>query len=662
MYYSVPYIDKSIAQTSKLYIRKIMEKHAGTYSCVALISGNIEKVDVTLKVSRDISFDDAPNEQYPNMNSDGPIMCKVSGQPNPDVFWKYKGVRLAGDRYKQDLYGLRIQNITEADNGLYECCAEVESKGEVHCREINVLVRVPPQIVYFEDQEGIASQEYALTCNATGSPVPKYEFIKDVEGQVMFSTARIQVDRDGGQVNFRPLIAEDRGTYKCHAFNDAGESVATAVLTVVVPPRIYAVRNVTQTEGLRTTLVCLTYGDPDPVMTYRRSGLTRTHTTQNNAQEGGRINLTRPGVGELDLTIDPLRWDDSSNYTCKARNKGGYHAWNGSIIVYYVPKFSPDMPDAVFNWAGKARNLTCLYYAEPKPVVEWYRLGRLLQNNETFRIHLMDRNSNLQVTIRQVDEYYIYGTYYCRVRNNIGTSEKAIEMKRAYLPGPPSQATVIQSTPTSIELSITSPPPQSLYGLRLLGFWVQCENRILEFLTSDVTNLIFTIVIRPMSTSSSSLFSSSSSSFLIEYLRPSNTYDILVRARTEMGLGDILRITGKTLDISAPYPIILNSDPRSKFPYEYTVTWMRPETGGLAIREYQFRIREVTVIADTFELDTPIGEWRRRIKPTDISFPSMYYRIQGLNQNTYYQLEVLALNDVGWSLPNPEFIFKTNFG
>lgn len=51
-------------------------------------------------------------------------------------------------------------------------------------------------------------------------------------------------------------------------------------------------------------------------------------------QEGGRINLTRPGLGQLDMTINPLKWHDTANYTCKAKNKGGYHEWNGTVIVY----------------------------------------------------------------------------------------------------------------------------------------------------------------------------------------------------------------------------------------------------------------------------------------------------------------------------------------
>lgn len=46
----------------------------------------------------------------------------------------------AGSRYIEDVYGLRISNITLNDEGLYYCCAEVESTGRYYEKEINVLV------------------------------------------------------------------------------------------------------------------------------------------------------------------------------------------------------------------------------------------------------------------------------------------------------------------------------------------------------------------------------------------------------------------------------------------------------------------------------------------------------------------------------------------
>ena len=55
------------------------------------------------------------------------------------------------------------------------------------------------------------------------------------------------------------------------------------------------------------------------------------------------------------------------------------------------------MPTVVYNWAGKTRNLTCIISAQPKPVIRWIRMGFILTTNETYRIYIMDTNSNLQV-------------------------------------------------------------------------------------------------------------------------------------------------------------------------------------------------------------------------------------------------------------------------
>jgi len=45
-----------------------------------------------------------------------------------------------GGRYTQDMYGLRIQNITTGDDGIYNCRAEVDSDGRYDERPITVEV------------------------------------------------------------------------------------------------------------------------------------------------------------------------------------------------------------------------------------------------------------------------------------------------------------------------------------------------------------------------------------------------------------------------------------------------------------------------------------------------------------------------------------------
>jgi len=41
-----------------------------------------------------ITFDDARTPQMPIAYSDAQIICRVSGNPNPTVYWRYRGQRL----------------------------------------------------------------------------------------------------------------------------------------------------------------------------------------------------------------------------------------------------------------------------------------------------------------------------------------------------------------------------------------------------------------------------------------------------------------------------------------------------------------------------------------------------------------------------------------
>lgn len=50
------------------------------------------------------------------------------------------GTFFAGDRFFQDQFGLRVRNLSRADNGLYYCCAEVESSGFYDEQIIDVIV------------------------------------------------------------------------------------------------------------------------------------------------------------------------------------------------------------------------------------------------------------------------------------------------------------------------------------------------------------------------------------------------------------------------------------------------------------------------------------------------------------------------------------------
>jgi len=70
-----------------------------------------------------------------------------------------------------------------------------------------------------------------------------------------------------------------------------------------------------------------------------------------------------------------------------------------AVLVFVVkPRFPADHITEIYTWAGKTRNITCHIIAEPLPVIEWLHLGQALVNNETYRIYIMSKDTNLQVS------------------------------------------------------------------------------------------------------------------------------------------------------------------------------------------------------------------------------------------------------------------------
>lgn len=71
---------------------------------------------------------------------------------------------------------------------------------------------------------------------------------------------------------------------------------------------------------------------------------------------------------------------------------------------------------------------------------------------------------------------------------------------------------------------------------------------------------------------------------------------------------------------------------------------------------------QVKVIPGTFTLDEPIEDWARRVKQDDPDSPMLYFVLENLVPSSYYELQVRAMNNAGWSDPNKPFIFSTTEG
>lgn len=88
----------------------------------------------------DITFVNAPEDQYPIAGSDYMIKCEVQANPAPIISWERGGIPITSkDRYIVDAKGLIVNNIKESDDGVYVCRAVVVKTGHIKTRNIKVL-------------------------------------------------------------------------------------------------------------------------------------------------------------------------------------------------------------------------------------------------------------------------------------------------------------------------------------------------------------------------------------------------------------------------------------------------------------------------------------------------------------------------------------------
>ena len=75
-------------------------------------------------------------------------------------------------------------------------------------------------------------------------------------------------------------------------------------------------------------------------------------------------------------------------------------------------------------------------------------------------------------------------------------------------------------------------------------------------------------------------------------------------------------------------------------------------------------IGQVLVKAGTFDIISPVGNWVNRSTVDKSRTPLLEFLIHGLVASSYYQLEVLASNEMGKSQPAPgkPFVFLTTEG
>ncbi|XP_058062459.1 fasciclin-2 isoform X2 [Anopheles bellator] len=643
---STPIYTESIGGGAALALifESLQESMAGTYYCAASYSVT-EKLNAAVAIETyvAITWKDAPTDQRPLLGADYIVRCEVTANPPASVDWLRNGDQIkSSGRYVIENRGLLIKNITEADDGMYTCRAAVMSTGELKNREINVEVQIMPEVQRLpEVMDAVEGQSFSVMCNATGKPVPEFQWIKKGTQQNAAELDRFSVNAITGQLDISNVQQQDHDSYACIARNPAGQSEAVTKLNVLIRPKIIELINITVSEDTNAVFVCKAFGRPAPEITFRRYGTVEEYSMGLQASDD-RIILEQSTDEEKGETIGTLRISklattDDGLYDCIARNRGDVAFKVGHITVEYSPIFDhmKALPP-VYTWEERPANLSCFAQAIPNATIEWRWNDRRVQDLYDQNMRIEDHGLRSDLIIYPRDRRY-YTAYKCVARNKLGSAEHVMELREARRPEMVPQAKPRIVSATSITFDVMAPPVEP--GLPLTAFSVQWK----EQFTSD-WNLAHNRTWSP------------DSPYIVEGLRPQTAYIFRFAARNVVGLSQ----WGATVEQSTPRrsepetPRILHTpiqdedgegnDPIVTSPYadHFDMRWSIPVDNGEPIDLYFIKYCPGTKINGVWT------EMEEHCVEREVSRVTNY-EMRSLQADTYYRIALMAHNAIGFS-------------
>ncbi|XP_019856347.1 PREDICTED: hemicentin-2-like, partial [Amphimedon queenslandica] len=286
--------------------------------------------------------------------------------------------------------------------------------------------------IYPNAINSVEGEMVSINCTAIGAPTPSSiswyrnglplnpapESNKSTDQQTVTSRLVLQ-----------PLERNDEGVYSCSAFN-APSSIgfktahSSDVLVTVYYLPLFILQPPFIVEGIaggNTSLFCSVTANPLPPVVYwlTSNGLNLTNISTSV--------VVSPKVIESTLTLENVQLSDELNYSCvveqviPSNNNRTLIKAQTQLLIAYPPQVSSPIHNVTVN-ASDEVTLLCEGFGNPRPVIEWYFIGKdgneVQIHNASRSLPLSDRTivSNLTLTNVTIDQE---GSYRCKGTNNV---------------------------------------------------------------------------------------------------------------------------------------------------------------------------------------------------------------------------------------------------
>ncbi|XP_051803642.1 hemicentin-1 [Acanthochromis polyacanthus] len=355
------------------------------------------------------------------------LQCAAEGVPRPAVTWLKDGRPITGQHGAKVLNEGRLLQIKDAkvsDTGRYTCIA-VNVAGQADSKH-DVSVHVPPSIIgqvqFPENVSVVVKNPVALSCEASGIPLPAISWLKD--GQPIKATSSVRILSGGRSLRLMHTAVEDAGRYTCIVSNSAGEERKSFDLDILVPPRIVEEGTVVDTkvkEKHNITLTCEASGNPVPEIKWLKDGQLLVPDRHHQVLSHGRF-----------LQISGAQVADTGRYSCLASNSAGDRSRHFNLNVLVSPTIAGSGPDIfaeeVTVTLSSPTSLVCEVQSYPPALITWLKDGTPFESSRNVRV--LPGGRTLQILNAKEEDA---GRYTCVATNEAGETLKHYEVK-VYVP------------------------------------------------------------------------------------------------------------------------------------------------------------------------------------------------------------------------------------
>ncbi|RWS12133.1 Down syndrome cell adhesion molecule-like protein Dscam2, partial [Dinothrombium tinctorium] len=372
-----------------LVIYNAISEDSGQYLCVVNNNLGEQRTVTKLTVVAPLKATINPLLKTVSIGSFLTINCSILGHPIGDIIWFKDGKALLidGVKYKtgSSRDTLTIQSIATDDKGIYQCLVSNEEESSQASIIITISYVAPELVLKPKNVTTKPDSRISLKCAAKGNPLPQISWT--TYGQPVYDSGTFRigdyVSSDGlviSFINISRISVQEGGMYQCRAINDFGTDSSSVWISVMGPPFIKPMNNVTVVAGENVFINC-------PYSAHHLSSILW--------HKGLRLlplNRRQIVFSNGTLSVQSVsRPEDEGEYKCVVKNSGGeFFERSVHIKVLVAPTIATfNFPNSLQE--GMRASITCTVTTGDPPIeIRWFKNGVLASVQENVYLENVD--------------------------------------------------------------------------------------------------------------------------------------------------------------------------------------------------------------------------------------------------------------------------------